>query len=385
MPLIERIYAATAEEAPWQEVAVAFRDAVGAFTAALFSIPGPKTTLELLHGSTLDPAAVRDYVAYYQRIDPMLHSPTLKQGGPLVIARGEKLVPQEEYLRSEFYIDYAKKFGMARIIGALGTFEDGGEFRLVLHRPQHKSAFRQQDMALLMATVPHLRRGLQIRRQLGSAHASLSSRMLDALPVAALVVDTSLTLRYANAPAASLCTSEESGIRLVRDGARPGAPLTLRLRGSSEMAKLTLLVRSVALHGTSGGAFRLRPGPDGHPRSVAILVSPLPTGLQAGAPSAAPGRAPGLALVILRPLDGALPVASVLQDLFGLTPAEAEVALGLAGGTSAEKLAERRERTLATIRAQVRAVLDKTGTMNLRELEALLASLAVATPPRPED
>ena len=384
LPIIERIYAATAEEAVWEEVAVALRDAVGASGAMLLAISGPEAALESLHGATMDPAAIRDYADYFHRIDPLLHSPALDRRSPLVITRSEALLPHEEYLRSEFYNDYARIFGVARVVGATGVLDAGSEFRFALHRPQHREAFRQQDMAVLNVTLPHLRRGLQIREQLRSANPSLSSRMLDALPVAALVIDTTLAVRYANAPAASLCTPE-AGIRLARDGSRPGAPLALRLAGSSEMARLTVLVRSVALHGGPGGAFRLRSSPDGRQRSVAVLVSPLPSGLQAGMPSAAPGRAPGLALVILRPLDNTLPPASMLQDLFGLTQAEAEVALGLAGGTRAEELAVRRERTLATIRAQVRAVLEKTGTMNLRELEALLASLAAATPPARED
>ena len=65
----------------------------------------------------------------------------------------------------------------------------------------------------------------------------------------------------------------------------------------------------------------------------------------------------------------------MLRELFGLTRAEAEVAQALTGGTSTVAVAARRGLSEATVRSQVRAVLDKTGAANLRDLERLLTSL----------
>jgi DNA-binding NarL/FixJ family response regulator len=65
----------------------------------------------------------------------------------------------------------------------------------------------------------------------------------------------------------------------------------------------------------------------------------------------------------------------LLRGLFGLTRAEAEVARALSGGATKRAVAAARGLREATVRTQVRAVLDKTGAANLRDLERLLAGL----------
>ena len=90
------------------------------------------------------------------------------------------------------------------------------------------------------------------------------------------------------------------------------------------------------------------------------------------------GTVPGRALVLLRNLGPAsgLPASTLLRDLFGLTRSEAEVARALAGGATKARVAAERGLRETTIRTHVRALLDKTGAANLRELERLLAGLA---------
>ncbi|MBX9750320.1 MAG: hypothetical protein K5Q68_12110 [Roseococcus sp.] len=61
--------------------------------------------------------------------------------------------------------------------------------------------------------------------------------------------------------------------------------------------------------------------------------------------------------------------------MFGLTLAEAEVAAALCGGATTESVAVARGVGPATIRTQVRVILEKTGAPNLRRLEQMLALL----------
>lgn len=120
--------------------------------------------------------------------------------------------------------------------------------------------------------------------------------------------------------------------------------------------------------------------------SLAVLVTPVPNGLMhdlAAAKSAAAVTEP-LALVLIRPVvRRAAPPPAMLSELYGLTPAEAAVAVALAGGASAEDVASVRGVSLMTVRVQIRAVLGKTGSANLRELEHTLATLAAHVPQRP--
>lgn len=374
--IVALVYAAAAEETGWTAAMLALQRAVGASNGGLFA--APDGMIETLHGSSFDPADVLAYTQHYHRLDPWLQrlrGPVL-QGGPATRATvGESLLAQDAYHRSEFYNDFARRIGLEWIVGAIGRLGPAGSFHLGLHRPKGREGFGASELALLEVVVPHIRRGLQLRERLRGIEA-LPALMLDALSEAALVVDSELRPRHVNLAAARLC-GPGSAIRLVQESPRPGAPLRLRVSEAGAAARLTALVRDAALAGGSGGAMRLRPdGKDGH-APLALLVSPLPARLRpAGNTEPSPGAAAGLALILLRPLDRVAPSPALLQALFGCSAAEAEVAAGLAGGNGAEWLAERRGVSPATIRAQVRALLEKTGTQNLRELEGLLASLS---------
>jgi DNA-binding NarL/FixJ family response regulator len=111
--------------------------------------------------------------------------------------------------------------------------------------------------------------------------------------------------------------------------------------------------------------------------ALAALISPLPRRLADAPPDGLSGRVAGQALVLLRDLTAAsrAPDAELLRRLFGLTPAEAEVACALYGGATKSAVAAQRGLKESTIRSQVDAILLKTGTTNLRDLERLLASL----------
>ena len=379
--IIALIYAAAAEETGWAETMLALQRAVGATNGGLFA--APDGVIETVHASSFDPADIRDYGQYYHRLDPWLQrlrGPVL-EGGPATRAVvGQSLLTQDEFRRSEFYNNFARRIGLEWIVGAIGRL-GSGSFHLGLHRPKGRESFGPAELAVVEAVVPHLRQGLQLRERLRGMEA-LPALMLDALPEAALVVDADLRLRHANLAAIRLC-GQGSAIRLVQESRLPGAGLKLSMDGGT--ARLSALVQG-AIRGTPGGAMRLGAEPGAEGPTLALLVSPLPAGLRpAGGPELtpgpAPGPAPGLALLMIRPLDRAAPPPALLQALFGFSLAEAEVAVGLAGGNGADRLAARRGVSPATIRAQVRALLEKTGTHNLRELEALLASLARSGPP----
>ena len=378
--IVALIYAAAAEEAGWATAMLALQRAVGASSAGLFA--APDGVIETIHGSSFDPADIRDYARHYHRLDPWLQrlrAPVLRGGPATLSTLGQSLLAQDAFRRSEFYNDFARRIGLEWIVGAIGRLGPGS-FHLGLHRPAGRESFGAAELALLEAVVPHLRRGLQLRERLRGIEA-LPALMLDAMPEAALVVDADLRLRHANLAAVRLC-APGSAIRLAQESRLSGAPLRLRLPEAGAAARLAALVQG-AIGGGTGGAMRLRAEAEEERASLALLVSPLPARLRpAGGAELSPGAAPGLALILLRPLDHLPPPPpALLQAVFGLSLAEAEVAAGLAGGNGADWLAERRGVSPATIRAQVRALLEKTGTHNLRELEAVLASLARPAPP----
>jgi DNA-binding CsgD family transcriptional regulator len=147
---------------------------------------------------------------------------------------------------------------------------------------------------------------------------------------------------FANATAEALARSDE---RLRLGGRLSGLGAAQPL----EAQALRGLVYAVT-HGGAGGMLRVtrRTQPP-----LAVLVAPLPTRLHP-----VTVLAPALALVLITaPADGPGLAASALQQLFGLTAAEASVALALAAGHSAEKIAAERAVSLPTVRTQLRQIL----------------------------
>ena len=67
--------------------------------------------------------------------------------------------------------------------------------------------------------------------------------------------------------------------------------------------------------------------------------------------------------------------AANLTQLFGLTVAESRLAHALAKGNSAEQYAQLNSLSPATVRSQIRAILQKTAEDNLQNLLRLLIAL----------
>lgn len=84
-----------------------------------------------------------------------------------------------------------------------------------------------------------------------------------------------------------------------------------------------------------------------------------------------------LVAVLVDPENCPEPPPSFLNQIFGLTRKEAQVATGLMCGDTLQELARKAGVGIGTIRAQTKAALAKTGTKRQAELVGLLARLAV--------
>ncbi len=81
-------------------------------------------------------------------------------------------------------------------------------------------------------------------------------------------------------------------------------------------------------------------------------------------------------LVIITSLSArTLPSIEMLHGLFDLTPAEARLALGLAGGSNIGEMAVRYKVSQETIRSQIKHVFAKTRTRSQAELVGLVTRL----------
>ena len=96
--------------------------------------------------------------------------------------------------------------------------------------------------------------------------------------------------------------------------------------------------------------------------------------------SVRPAREPGWAVVTCTDMAAAIDEldTGALVDLFALSPAEADIAVMLAQGSTLGEVAERRLVQQETVRGQVKVILRKIGVANQKQLASLLTQVAVA-------
>lgn len=323
------------------------------------------------------------YLAYYHRLNPYL----IQARRDFAEARtrhlanvmfGPELVPEQSFMRSEYYCDFARHHERRHLLaGMIGVTE---VMPFGLFRADDAEPFGEAERRVLQTLLPHLQRSVELRARLGQeARASWATRAaLDALPVCVAIVDAGLRIHFMNQASQRDFAHPDAGLRALRSGPYAGSGVYLAAQAKGEAVALRRLVAS-ATSGDAGGSMRIS---NRDMSSRAVLVSPVPEGLSADQASAKESEpTEKLAIIVIRDLDRvAPPPIETLCEVFGLSRAEADVAATLAGGASAEDVARQRNVSLTTVRSQIRSILGKSGTENLRDFERSMASLAVIAP-----
>jgi DNA-binding CsgD family transcriptional regulator len=352
--LISAIYDAAVDGESWARLPKFLADYVDGETCAAYSTAPGAVTETATHGMT---GAAADYVAYFHRVEPWNARWYQPWTGPI---RTWDIADPAVLAETEYYRDFARHWGMYHVLGASWPVASDSRFSIALHRPQHRPDFSPETFERFAGIVPHMQRMAQLRRRLSAAEkrATIGFAAVDALAFAAVICTAGGGVVFANAAARAL--SADKGLALG------GQEAGLRALLPAETAALRSLVRSAA-SGGSGGAMRLT-GSDG--AVLLALVSPLPpVYAEAGSPAR-------LALVAIKPSSASPSFGhAVLKALFGLSPAETELASLLVAGRSIEEIAMERRVSPATARTQLRNIFAKTGAESQKDLVGLLASL----------
>jgi DNA-binding NarL/FixJ family response regulator/PAS domain-containing protein len=369
------IYDAATDRGRWLDVGERMRRLFNASRATLRLGNGPEITANLLMPPDGSEAT---YAAHFHKVNPYLTRSRrdFAEARSQHLTRanvGSDLVPDESFLRSEYYRDFARLHGRRHMIGGMvGTTE---ATPIALFRSDREEQFSSNDVVLLQILLPHLQRALELRQRLGDNEraAGLSRAVLDALPAGVTIVDAGLRIQFANSAARAYLSKQGPGLYALRSGPFSGSSLYLTAGVREDAGTLRRIVAS-ATSGGPGGSMRVVAG---EVASVAVLVSPAPPLLVEDVTNArGGGTAEALALVVIRRLDRkAPPPGDMLCDLYGFSRAEAEVAAALSGGVSADDVARRRGVSLMTVRSQIRSILDKSECENLRDLERSMATL----------
>lgn len=372
------IYQAGSGDGDWLDVGERICRLMNA-QRALLTLGGPGGPKNLLMPSDGSEAA---YAAHFHASDPY----AAKARRDFAEARayhlgraklGAELVAESDFLRSEYFFDFARHHERRHVIGGMAGITEATP--VLVSRNDRAGAFDETHIRILQALMPHVQRALELRLRLArdGQTVSLTRAALDTLPVGVAVVDAGLKILFINDSAREYLAGPGAGLVAMRSGRHAGGGVSLAAMSREEAGGLRRLVAS-ATSGGAGGAMRITT----RDAVAALTVAPAPPGLAAEVSGMEIfGAREGLALLVLRSLDQKVsPQAEMLCDLFGLSRAEAEVAVSLTGGASAEDVARRRGVSLMTVRSQIRSILGKSEAENLRHFERTLATLAVLAP-----
>ena len=266
---------------------------------------------------------------------------------------------------SPFYTDFSLPYGR-RFLMAVNMFErDGIVSILALFRDQPGGRFEGRDRQAFDQLVPELQRigRLHSKLQGPQMQARLSNQVLDQLQTALIITDRSGRIIRLNLAAEAFLTT--CRMFRVRSGRLVAATSVVESKLQS------LITRAVVgPYGVTGELSGDMIVEESNGRRYAIQVSPL----SARADMLAKPQEP-LALVTLSDLDKKTRPFQKLVEIFGLTPAEATLAVALATGRRLNVLAEERKVQMTTLRTQIRAIYGKTGTNRLAELAHMIANL----------
>jgi DNA-binding CsgD family transcriptional regulator/PAS domain-containing protein len=282
------------------------------------------------------------------------------------ILRDTDWVPKEAFLKTAYYNEFFQSFEFHSDVSLGLMVEDvgGGDFEgagLNIFRHKRQGEWSDDNMALLRALHPHLIRAYRLGRRVSvSKHVEESlSQFLDRAPWGVFIVDQDRRVVHFNKQAESLL-GETGGLTLV--GGR------LSAHGPADAKRLHQLVASAASSDSearSGGAMML--ATPGRRRPLALVAYPLsPERVDLFPKSSA-------VAVCVTDLDAYVSYPDKeLRDLFGLTAAEARVALTLSEGLDAAGIAERLGLSLPTVRTHLAHIFDKTETTGQATLNGLL-------------
>jgi DNA-binding CsgD family transcriptional regulator/PAS domain-containing protein len=373
--LLGLIYEGPLESRPWQGALPHLRELFGAQVASLVLRPPAEDDRGVIINSVRDQGLgsgaladpndweVTAYREQFFALDPFINLP-LNQ----VVAL-QDLLDERELEQSDYYRHYLKPVNLFYILG-VDTAEPGGMVaRLRFSRRREEGSFQRDERALLTRLTPHLQRATQLYARLSrtTSERDLYAGAVDQLAVATIILDERGRLLNTNALAKALL-EERSGLGLKDQHLHiTGRDLNRELQSA-----LSMVIRAQQ-RGETAVVRALRVPRPGGRSDLGLVIRPIP------ASEWGEGQATPCAAVFISDPDLREPASQqTLGELFGLTPAEANLAILLSRGLSLAEVSEAQNVSQHTARAQLKSIFAKTGVSRQAELVRLVLK-SVAT------
>jgi DNA-binding CsgD family transcriptional regulator len=359
--LIALIYEAALDFERWPMVLAQVSDAIGGSTTGLFQ-QNLATGVGEMVISRGDPAYATLYADYYSKRNELWERAGQKPPGTIITDRA--VMPKEEFFRTEFFNGFVKPLDSHSLAALYLLIEGHWGAVIGFGRAPSAGEWEREHLDLLRLLLPHLRRAAQVnlRLQRQSIDQTNAFDALDLLARGVIIADGDSRAVFVNKTAAEIIAAGD-GL-----GIDPGG---LCAASTRETATIRQLIRRTALqadpHAAGGAVAVSRPSLQ---RPISLLVAPLPrpTGWFAL------GRA--AVVVFVHDPERSAPIPSLhLQQLYGLTPAEAALATEVARGQGLQVSADLLGIARSTANTHLQHVFQKTQTNRQTELVRLIAEL----------
>lgn len=265
------------------------------------------------------------------------------------------------YTGSRFFREWVVPQGVACAAAAVVLREGVWCTQVVLQRSTRQAPFGADELARLDRLIPHLQRAVQMRQRFIDLHSGQSLLLagLDALAMPAIMFDEGGCVAHHNRAAAHLL-NQRSWLRIEQ------RHLSSHSLALTKQINVEVMVAVAASRGEASAAPGVVTVPRSGLPSLLLLIAPMrPVSSSIRGAAVMFIYEPGLAPRARAPL---------VASLFGLSSAEAELAVALCAGLTLDEAAAQRGTTVHTARSQLKTIFNKTGTRRQADLLGLLLS-----------
>jgi DNA-binding CsgD family transcriptional regulator len=363
------IYDAAAAPDRWQSILDEFADRVNAAGAILFGWVGAGETRRLIaphYSSFYDPGALQMYLDKcfeHESADQDVFEAHSLQTDGIDLIDDSVLAPSVDALKQRKNVEILQKFGLLHRSAGLLNKDDTSTSRFSVQFDASRGPASAVERATMAHYLPHIAKALDLGRpaqQLANTHHSLLSAM-DQLTIGVCVLDAHGRVVVSNSEFQRQ-QADYSQINLRPDG-------TLALSLAHDQARFETLKQDARNHGKFGARPRKEAVSAGVSTFLCIEVTPLHSASDLSD----------------HPLDGYVVYSTdtsravqcdnaPLQQIYGLTDAEAALLDGIGRGLTNSEIAEHRARSVATINSQVKSILSKSNCHTRTEFVRLMMS-----------
>jgi DNA-binding CsgD family transcriptional regulator len=362
--LLDLIYDAATEPELWCSALTVMADLTGSQGGIIFGLSFGINAVHFDYNGRLSEECNRAYKERHHQ-NPWAQYMVSQPVGRIVLS--DEIVPLS-YLRSTLYFDEVlRPQDVAH--NAMIALAAKNDFRVAFNlcQSEQRGPLENGGQRFLERLVPHMRRSFELGFRVEAYHALQRAEyhVLDRLSAGIILLDRRARIVYANAAARSLDTD--------RGGALSLRNATFAARSAQHAQRLAELIRAV-LRGAPAASMSVPRPEDG--RLLTILMSSI-RGRDFDRFASLHMRDAAILLIIADPAHRAGVPAGLIMDAYGLTQAEARVALAAAAGISIPDIASQLALSHNTVKTHLRKVFAKTATNRQAELVRLMSSVGI--------